>query len=168
MAASGSAQWQEADLQRLLSLLHVSRIGVWVEHLHGTHSQLSHQVDPHMHHSSLTIGFIKFKTTQVVLASLHVEELASLNGVLLGARVQAATFRRMTPDTFSCRLELSTRRWYACRHEQCLTLKNIRTGALQTATATEFVVRTATAFSPALETAPHLIAVIALAHTMVK
>ena len=40
----------------------------------------------------------------------------------LGARFQADTFRRMTPDTFSCRLELSTRRWYACRHQQHLSV----------------------------------------------
>ena len=87
----------------------------------------------------------------------------SLHGVLLGARIQAATFRRITPDTFSCRLELSTRRWYACRYEQRLILRDIYNNSLQTATATKSAVRTATAFSHALEAAPHITTANALA-----
>ena len=86
-----------------------------------------------------------------------------MNGVLLEARVQAATFRRMTPDTFSCRLELSTRRWYACRYEQRLILRDMNNDPLQTATATESAVRTAATFPHALETAPHIATANALA-----
>ena len=76
----------EADLQGLLSLLHVSRVWVGVEHLHGTHPQLSHQVDPHMRHSSLVTGFMVFKATQAVQASLHTEEVDVFERSLIGSQ----------------------------------------------------------------------------------